>query len=797
LRLTNIEYVLYTQRMKRVSGRLWDLPSAAILTLILMTVSQRLHATNWAPGLDIAQLLAVFGVVLGLALGFSQFKRRGVFWLVFGFSITLIPLVAGWIFYSETAWLERMISMGGRLGNSLLLFAASQPVPDTILFVIFTGIGFWVISLLAGYALTRRGDFAMAFVPAGIVLFIIQLYDSRLGDRIIILAIYAFLCMLLIGRLTYVRKRLNWKEQRVLLSAESWTDLNLAIPVAALILIFLAWIVPTSGRQSVAAWESIIRPLDKVRQNLDNALVGLRGNGQRKIVEFYGDTLTLGQRASSGNNVFFNIDVPLKEEQDRFYWRVRTYDQFLDGKWQSIYTFSEPFIPDQPSLLLADSRGHLGEFVFSTPQANLAILVTPSHPVWVSRPSELSFTPAIENNIDPLMFRADSPILAGEQYVVRANIFNPTVVQLQQAGAIYPAWIWEHYLQLPEDLSPRIRELARRITWNARTPYEKATAITDYLRNNITYLEKVDPPPEGTDPLVWFLFDYRAGFCNYYATAEVILLRSVDVPARLAVGFAEGEFHPPDKFTIREKDAHAWPEVYFPSLGWVEFEPTSGQPVLIRLPGDTLTTELPFYDTQEITEPGNAGRSSIPVEDTGAGSGSGASRNSLLRLMLFFGLLVLIMVGFVVAYTTGLLEKIFGRTRQVSRKPLPILITNTYASLTITPPVWLSRWAYISSLKPIERSFSAVFQSLHWLGVETSPAQTPAEAIDVLAERLPEVAEEARSLLREYQYALYSQKHNDLKIARHMAELIRRHALRTAIHKRINAFLAIFLQMVS
>ncbi|MBE3065955.1 MAG: hypothetical protein IMZ73_00785, partial [Chloroflexi bacterium] len=61
--------------------RLWDFPSAAILTLILLTVSQRLYTTDWAPGLETALLLTVFGVLLGLALGFSQFKRGGVFWL--------------------------------------------------------------------------------------------------------------------------------------------------------------------------------------------------------------------------------------------------------------------------------------------------------------------------------------------------------------------------------------------------------------------------------------------------------------------------------------------------------------------------------------------------------------------------------------------------------------------------------------------------------------------------------------------------------------------------------------------
>ena len=94
-----------------------------------------------------------------------------------------------------------------------------------------------------------------------------------------------------------------------------------------------------------------------------------------------------------------------------------------------------------------------------------------------------------------------------------------------------------------------------------------ADAITQYLRSNITYSSTVENPPSGQDALDWFLFDSKKGFCNYYATAEVVLLRSVGIPARMVVGFAQGEFEQPNLYVVRERDAHAWPEVYFPGLG--------------------------------------------------------------------------------------------------------------------------------------------------------------------------------------------------------------------------------------
>ena len=392
--------------MKRVPDRFWDFPSAAILTLVLLTVSQRLYATDWAPGLEIAVFLAFLGVLLGLGLGASHFKPLGIFWLAFGYTITIIPLVAAGIFYQNISWTERMFSLSGRLENGISLFTSSQPVPDTILFVIFAGLGFWVISVLAGYTLTNRGDFIAAVVPSGIILFIIQLYDSGVGDSVIILAIYAFLCLLLLGRLTYVHKRLFWKAQRVSFSAESWTDINIAIPVAALVLILVAWLTPATGRPVIAAkiaWENITRPFDKLRHDLSNAVTGLKGGVQGTIVDFYGDTLSLGLSASTGDNVYLRISAPLTGGADRYYWRVRTYDQYLNNQWQSVNTYTEPFTPNQTSIQLPNIHGLASEFVFTTPQENLSLLVTPANPIWISRPSVMSFSPATGGIVDPLM----------------------------------------------------------------------------------------------------------------------------------------------------------------------------------------------------------------------------------------------------------------------------------------------------------------------------------------------------------------------------------------------------------
>jgi transglutaminase-like putative cysteine protease len=775
--------------MKHTPARLWDFPSALFLTLALLAASQRLYATNWASGLQVALLLTVLGVIFGLALGASKFEGQGVFWLSLGYSLTLIPFLAAWMLYQDVPWLERMISLGGRLGNSLYLFLNKQKVSDTILFVIFTSLVFWLISLLAGFGLTRRGNLPLAIAPAGILLFIIQLYDSRVGDRVVILAIYLFLCLLLLGRVTHVRKRFAWKETRVLLSAESWTDLNLAIPVTTLVLVLIAWIIPASSQPILAlrhAWENITSPLQQTRKELGNAVAGLHGQGTVVITDFYASTLTLGLSASVNDTVDLTVRVPRRVEVNRYYWRARIFDQYVNNTWKTSTTQTEKFTPDMLSIQLIDPRGVSGQFVFTTPRTVLTMMVTPAQPIWVSRPSVISYAPAAGAMIDPLLFNVDSPIQVGEQYTVYANIYDPTIRELRLAGTDYPTWVTDRYLQLPDDLSPRISELAQQLTAGATTVYDKTSAITDYLRNSITYSTDVQAPPEGTDPLVWFLFDSRTGFCNYYATAEVLLLRSVGIPARLVVGFAEGEFQSPDTYIIRDKNSHAWPEVYFPGIGWVEFEPTTIQPPLTRPIGNENPTVEPVIPPEGGGQ-NTGGQKFESVDATATGTTSARQSISLLQLIGYIGLIIILVVVLVLAYFTGAFDRLIWHTRLASHPPLPLFLNSAFARLDINPPGWLKSWVYNAGLTPMERSFSIVYQSLRWLGIDPSPIQTPSEVAGMLEAQMPELADDINELTVQYQYAVFSQRHANLYLARRSVYRIRWQALRKAIRLRINA----------
>ena len=142
------------------------------------------------------------------------------------------------------------------------------------------------------------------------------------------------------------------------------------------------------------------------------------------------------------------------------------------------------------------------------------------------------------------------------------------------------------YLGLPKVTPERVLALARDLTKNAATPYDRALAIETYLRK-FPYTLDVEPPPSNRDVVDYFLFTSQMGYCDYYASAMVVMARAAGLPARIVVGYASGEYDASTaQYIIRMKDAHTWAEIYFPGIGWVEFEPTASQPLILRLSGE-------------------------------------------------------------------------------------------------------------------------------------------------------------------------------------------------------------------
>jgi transglutaminase-like putative cysteine protease len=156
-------------------------------------------------------------------------------------------------------------------------------------------------------------------------------------------------------------------------------------------------------------------------------------------------------------------------------------------------------------------------------------------------------------------------------YEVWARVPQPST--LVRRGHDYPDEIVEHDLQLPGSLDPRIRELAQSWTKGQTDPYEQARAIVDHLSSEFRYT--LELPGDVPDPLANFLFGRKAGHCEFFSTAMVVMLRTLGVPAREVTGFSGGVLSPSgDHYLVRAGDAHSWAEVYFPGVGFAPFDPT-------------------------------------------------------------------------------------------------------------------------------------------------------------------------------------------------------------------------------
>jgi transglutaminase-like putative cysteine protease len=179
----------------------------------------------------------------------------------------------------------------------------------------------------------------------------------------------------------------------------------------------------------------------------------------------------------------------------------------------------------------------------------------------------------------------------GMTYAVSAYLENPVStpevrpVPLSETDSL-------EYLDLPRSLDPRIRDLAADWTGAEAGPAAKASAIERHLRKDYSYsLKLLDAQVK--DPLAHFLFERRAGHCEYFASSMAVMLRTIGVPARVVTGFQSGIYNPISGWqVIRASDAHSWVEAFIPGRGWSTFDPTPPDPNALEA---TLWTKLALY----------------------------------------------------------------------------------------------------------------------------------------------------------------------------------------------------------
>ena len=773
LELTTKAFLLYTQNMQKSSEQWRDFPAVILLAVILLSASIKLAATEWTPDLEAVELTVLLGLLLGVVLGASRFNKIGVILLSFGYSLISISWRIVSLINKGLSEISRVDSVSYRLNFAFRQLADGQPVDDYLFFVSLMIIVFWFTGLYAGYVLLRYQSIVAALFPSTLMVLIIQYYDQTRETSLWGIGFYFFFSLLLLGRLNYLEDKKRWAKEKVFVESGVGFDITITTLSAIAIIVLLAWSIPSSRAEWVALtrwWQSSTDSLSDTRKYLDNALASIDEKPVDDSGDLYESRLFLGERPYKNSQVLFTARVLNEELAQRYYWKIRVYDTYNDGHWSHTQNIPNKAIPAQTEILTPNiDIGFPQKFLFTNKISAQSVIILVQEPVSVSRDTRAAFVPIPKGGMDINRLLAQPTLTLDETYTIESSLVMPTIAQMRLAGTDYPDWVRERYLQLPEDFPESIRALALELSTGKDTPYDIASAITNYLRAEIIYNDKIPAPPRGMDPIEWFLFIQKEGFCNYAASANVVLLRAAGIPARMVVGFAQGGTDGQGNYLIRQADAHAWVEVYFPEIGWVEFEPTLNQASLIRPLGEVILAEeeedilrLLKSDNEFLGE----GNISIGEDETPLLENAEDEAKAEGQSLLFWGMIILLTVAALFALWH------FNREQVSVTRGLRSVI-QIYEKNNLIVPLWLTRWMRWTETNPIERAFYGVNRSLRWLGEETPAHFTPQERAALLIEFLPDKEEQILALLAEHQKALFTPEDGDLKIAQNASFDIR------------------------
>jgi transglutaminase-like putative cysteine protease len=613
-----------------ISRLLRKLLSVEVVGPILVIISLQMMAygiSSSLPGTDVRYLFAVSLLAATLGWLLSRSKLSGFYCslLIGALGLTGIWLIGARLFLPFLDWFKAVTALVPQIEpairekipidltqvrvawaaiaqSSAALWTRWQfwlkdiggdvSVSDALIRNMIWSFVMWSLAAWMGWFAARRKAIP-ALVPGVILMAFILSYSEY---RIYSLWMMVILMLLLMGVWNYKNHTIQWQQRTVDFSDSILYDNTQAVVFLALLVGTLAFAVPS------ISWRTIRDAVQSRDKNAAAEVLGIRKQtASAKDTRFQEPSLPRQHLLTEGveesqqlvmtirTGEFPPVPVPsLAADAPRHYWRGVIYDQYQGSGWITSgtapqkYQANSPLIPgllDHYSPLRLDVK-------MQRPEGRLfwsGILYSTSVPFradWRLRPKSDLFADQ-ETLLQADIFTAAS---GATSYQAETYVPQVTIQQLRDASTEYPDYIRARYLQLPSELPPRVRQLANNITSGIDNPYDEAKAIETYLRSNYPYDLDIPAPPAEQDVTDYFLFDLKRGYCDYYATAMVVLARASGLPARFVSGYSSGSYDAINaEYIVRELNAHSWAEVYFPEIGWIEFEPTASQPEIQRL----------------------------------------------------------------------------------------------------------------------------------------------------------------------------------------------------------------------
>ncbi len=554
--------------------------TALFLLLLLFSLTGSIAAANWTDGLDSCGWAALGGVLLGILL--AKLPVRGFFahLLMLVLAIPATAALASLLLPNALTLSEKWIVILDRVQSWLNKVISGGTAGDGLIFVIQIDLLMWVMAYAAAWFVYRRHQVWGALIPTGMGLLFNLFY--AVPQTGLFLLLYLLSGLLLLVRLNLTEMERRWQRAAIGYTSDIGFDFLFSGVTFALVLILIVWSVPANppGPTWLAAFDPLQEPWENFQDQFTRMFSTLRAATRPAPSTFYGTTLAMGGPVNLGNRPVMNVQTSFGR-----YWRAIVFDQYTGSGWLN----TRLDLANLPAndLRLDNPREYARVQVTQTIQIFLAdqnILYSEAQPVRFSIPTEIRYARPVSDTRAPLdlaSIRARRPLRDGDTYTAVSSVSVADEDALRHDSTQYSDWIATTYLQLPDTLPQRVRDLAKTITRDATNPYDQAAALETYLRQNIKYNDQVSAPPIGRDGVDYTLFDRKEGYCNYYASAMVVLARALGIPARVVSGYALGDLAD-GTYHVVEANAHSWVEVYFPNYGWIEFEPTASKPPIER-----------------------------------------------------------------------------------------------------------------------------------------------------------------------------------------------------------------------
>ena len=634
----------------------------ALVILMALIVGWSVDDPGWLGDRTKTDFLApmgVLGVLTGFfvaKLGIPRWRGHVVAALV---AALVVPTVVGSVLLAEGASIGQMY---GATAESMvaawidLAHLNKQFTSETGHFLLTLGLLVWGTGQFAAYSVFGHRRPLDAVIVVGVVL--LGSMASTVLDQFWYLVLFSIAALLLLTRLHALEESAVWARRRIgdPAAVRSLYQTGGAIFVAVAIVLSLVLTTSASSAPLSGLLTGMERRLIELSVELQRAIPA--AGSARSLGVTFGPTAPITGAWTPNNTTAMSIRLD-PEEQQRFYWRVGAYDRFALNSW-SFSDSDTTARADGETLLAAmadeptqfEGRREIS-FIVSPRDYYSSYGVAPEGVVRVNRNATV-----LSMNEEGRFQAFDLGDRQGE-YTVTASVpivdeddeGAVTQAMLQAAGQEYPEDILERYLQVPEGaVQDGGREIIETVLERAESdrPYDIAQAMETYLRSDaFTYESNVKYTNCDLGTVECFATT-KVGYCMYYASAMAILLRDLGIPSRLAQGFLPGPRDPETGIeSISNSGAHAWVEVFFPSYGWIEFDPTGGNLTPDANPprGDTTETPRPSRSVPRVTPKIDTDDEVDPVPPRilpGANGGGGTSPAGFVAVG---GLLALVIGG--------------------------------------------------------------------------------------------------------------------------------------------------------